>query len=67
MFVCTQLLNKLSYKILVAQALKIFRFAAKADQPGLSSSTCLEVMIFRDNFKIHVIAKNKFSVLYFNL
>ena len=44
MFVCTHLLNQLSYKILVAQALKIYEFATKPDQRGLSSLTRLEVM-----------------------
>ena len=41
-FVCTQLLNELSYKILVA---------TKPDQPGHSSSTRLEVMMERTQHK----------------
>ena len=42
------------------QVLKPFKFSSKTDQPGPSSSTRLEVMIFCNNFKIHVIAKKVF-------
>ena len=43
----TQLLNKLSWKVPVAQDLKIFKFPSKPEQPGLSSLICLEVVCIR--------------------
>ena len=44
-FSCIQLLNELSKKIPVAQALKIFKFATKPEKPRLSISIHLEVRI----------------------
>ena len=41
MFVCTQNLNEWSQKIPVAQALKIYKFATKPEQPRFSSSISL--------------------------
>ena len=43
-FICAQLLNKLSKKVPVAQVLKEIERALKPEQPGLSSSICLEVI-----------------------
>ena len=43
-FICAQLLNKLSKKVLVAQILKEIERALKPEQPGLSSSIRLEVI-----------------------
>ena len=43
-FTCTQLLNELSQRVPVAQVLKLFKFASKPEQLGLSSSIRLEVV-----------------------
>ena len=39
-----KLLNKLNQRGPIAQDLKVFKFASKPEQPGLSSSICLEVI-----------------------
>ena len=46
-FIYTQLLNELSQKVPVTHILKIFQFAWKPEQPGLSNSIRLEVMYMR--------------------
>ena len=51
----------------VGQVLKPFKFSLKGEQLGLSSSIRLKVTFFRNDFKIHVIAKNKFLLFDFVL
>ena len=43
-FICTELLNKLSWKVPVAQVLKEIKRFSNPEQPGLSSLICLEVV-----------------------
>ena len=43
-FICTELLNKLSWKVPVAQVLKEIKIFSNPEHPGLSSLICLEVV-----------------------
>ena len=46
--VCKHITSKrIELEIPVAQVLKIIEFASNPEQPGLSSSVCLEVMMQR--------------------
>ena len=43
-FIYTQVLSELRQNFPVAQVRKVFQFALKPEEPGLSSSICLKVM-----------------------
>ena len=43
-FICTQVLSELKLNFPVAQVSKVFKFASKPEQPGLSSSICLKAV-----------------------